>query len=217
MSVFYDSFTDTDGAAPRSEWTTATPAGATNEILSNGLHQVTGSTAPTGPSAKFNVKTDIGDFELRATGTILTAASTYFLITFRGDSYVTNRAVPNNGYIVYLDGSPSLQFFGLVSGTPVGLASVAPLTLSGAVINFRLNVTTSNATSAFKVKVWHPGIGEPDAWSLTASDGTYPTGFVGIGVEDISTATAGISWDDLQLDYPPAVPPMAAYARRTRL
>lgn len=212
MSLFTTTWTAANGAAWPDGWTTTTPATATTDIQSLKGRQVSATTAGFGPSARYNVTSAISDFELTCNIEFLTAATSYCLIAFRGDSYVANRGVPSNGYALYFAGTPSLQFFGFVSGTPVGLASVAP-SISGAVFRIRLLVTTSNAIASMKAKLWNFADPEPDAWTLTASDGTYPSGFVGLGVESSAAAAEGMGWDDLVLTYPPGQPATPAVRR----
>lgn len=212
MSLFTETWTAANGAAWNSaNWTTTTPATATTDVQSNKGRQVSATTPGTGPSAKFLGSSTITDFEATWSAEFLTAATSYSVFSFHGDTFIANRGAVTNGYLLLFTGGPSLAFYGMVGGSASLLTSAVP-SVSGAVFRFRLLVANSNATCTMKAKAWTDANAEPDAWTISTSDATYLSGIVGIGVESTAAAAEGMGWDDLVITYPPA--PSSSPARR---
>lgn len=196
MTTFTETWTGSNSSAWAASWTVAAPTGGINDIQSNAGRQVSGSVAGQGPNAFYNVNTSITDFDLRVNGTY-SIASQYVTIQFRGSTPVANRAIPSNGYVLYLDGAAIFQILGLSGGSPVGLGSTTvPI---GPNPSIRLLVVGP----VFHAKAWNRGEPEPVNWDLTITEGTFTSGYVGLGTEDPSAAQSIWTWDDLRLTYPP--------------
>lgn len=197
MALFTESWTGSNGAAWPAAWTVTTPTGGTTDIQSNAGRQITGTTASQGPFGRYNLAAAVTDLDLYVTVT-LTVASQYSLIDYRTDAVVANRATPNNGYAVYLDGGLVLALFGCAGGSPANLGSVA-LGVASVTIRFRVLVIGTR----HRIKAWDPANPEPDTWDLDIIDATFASGVVGVGVEDTAATPSAVTWDNCSLTYPP--------------
>ena len=94
----------------------------------------------------------------------------------------------NNWYKAYIDGS-NLVLQKRVNGSTSILKSVSFAASAGTSYTLRFSITGSTLS----VKVWKTGTTEPASWMVTATDGTFATGFCGLRVLDQNGTTATIT------------------------
>lgn len=200
-ATYTDTFTGTDGSAPSAAWTLTNATGASQSIQGNRLRQISGSTAGTAASARFNRNTAIIDFEIAGTVEFMTSVDSYALIAFRGDTLVANRGIPTNGYVVQFT-SGAINLFGVVAGTPTLLATATILGTGGSVLTFRIRVVGST----IQVKAYGGSDTTAGAYDITTTETTYTSGFVSIGTESTPSGSQEMRWDDVTISFLNATP-----------
>jgi hypothetical protein len=92
-----------------------------------------------------------------------------------------------------------------VGGTTIELAAASPVPGLSYVANQKMRTRAQADGPALRVKVWPDGSPEPDAWTLTASDTTFPdaglTGFfLWLIVGNTNTKPFNLAVDDIEVE-----------------
>jgi hypothetical protein len=94
----------------------------------------------------------------------------------------------NNWYKAYIDGS-QLVLQKKVQGTSTTLKSATFTAKAGTAYSIRFRVVGTTLSA----KVWASGTAEPTAWTVTATDSSFKSGFDGIRVQLLSGINATVT------------------------